>query len=93
MPLYVYKCSECQETQEHLQRSYDEPAPPCDGCGAQALERVPTAPQFRLERGVGWDGWDYMGPGTIGRTVDASKHIKDPIPERLPGSRKITGTD
>lgn len=93
MPLYVYKCSACGETQEHLQASWRSPPPPCEKCEAETLERLPTSAEFRLERGVGWDGWDYIGPGTVGRTVPVSKHIKDPISERLPGSRKVTGTD
>lgn len=89
MPIYVYKCPECGADQEHI-HGLNEPAPPCEVCGHEPLKKQVTAAAFRLEPGVGWDGWDYMGPGTVGRTVDASKHIEDPVPQRLPGSRKVS---
>lgn len=87
MPLYEFRCQECDRAQEHL-LGVDEPAPPCEDCGEDALEKQITAPSLRFERSVGWDGWDYVGPGTIGRVVDRDKHITDPVDTRNPGSRK-----
>lgn len=100
MPLYVYRCSSCGLAQEHL-HAVDDPKPRCgsadtlmrsdDGepCGQDALEKQLTAATFRFERSVGWDGWDKVGPNTIGRVVDSSKHITDQTDQRNPGSRKL----
>lgn len=100
MPLYVYKCSECGLAQEHL-HGVEDPTPACGGsdtlmraepgkepCGGDALQKQLTAASFRFERSVGWDGWDRVGPNTIGRVVDSSKHITDQTEQRNPGSRK-----
>lgn len=87
MPIYVFRCKKCDRAQEHL-LGVDDPPPPCDECGEDALEKQLTAPTFRFERSVGWDNWDYIGPGTIGRTVHPDKHITDPVEIKNPGSRK-----
>lgn len=89
MPIYAYVCASCDRAQEHIHGLHEGP-PPCEGCGASSkeLERQLSAPSFRFERSVGWDGWDRMGNGMIGREVSASKHIDDPVPQRNPGSRK-----
>jgi len=87
MPLYVFVCSSCGRAQEHLLKHKESP-PVCEGCGEDALEKQMTAASFRLERSVGWDGWDYVGPNTVGRVVDRDKHITDPVENRNPGSRK-----
>ncbi len=101
MPLYVYECSECGLAQEHI-HGVNEKVPPCgspetilqkgpgEPCGVSALKRQLTAASLRFERSVGWDGWDKVGPNTIGRVVDSSKHITDQAPqgERQPGSQK-----
>lgn len=98
MPLYEYKCSACGSVQEH-QHPINDPIPVCgatdtvvesDGgsCGQAALERQLSAVSSRFERSVGWDGWDRVGPGTIGRVVDQRKHISDRAESKNPGSRK-----
>jgi predicted nucleic acid-binding Zn ribbon protein len=88
MPIYVYECSQCGQPQEHI-HGIEDAAPVCGqddtlfemdkgaaGCGG-TLERQVTAARFRFQPGVGWDGWDYVGPNTTGRTVPVSKHIDD----------------
>lgn len=99
MPLYVYKCSSCGLAQEHL-HGVDDPVPTCgdpetvmetapgETCGSDKLEKQVTAAGVRFERSVGWDGWDRVGPGTIGRVVDNSQHITDRAESKNPGSRK-----
>ena len=89
MPIYVYKCGGCGDSgQEHIQ-PVNAPAPKCTECGESDLLKQVTAGSFRFERSVGWDGWERMGPGSVGRTVPVSKHIPDPVPQRNPGSRKL----
>ena len=98
MPLYVYKCSSCGSVQEH-KHPIDDPTPVCgaaetiwdadvSSCGKPALERQITASPVFFERSTGWDGWDRVGPGTIGRVVDQRKHIDGRTEQKNPGSRK-----
>lgn len=92
MPLYDFTCDACSTVQEHQQSlaEYDGPPPECttEGCSGK-LQRKISAPRTYFERSVGWAGWDYVGPGTIGRTVPVSQHMDTP-PGRNPGSRKGT---
>lgn len=102
MPIYVFKCDACDVTQEHILK-FDETPDACDeaqgGCGSDEskLEKQVTSCTTRFERSIGWDGWDRVGPGMVGRTVDASKHIDsvrdDGVAavgseQKNPGSRK-----
>jgi putative FmdB family regulatory protein len=88
VPIYVFKCSACSKTQEQILK-IDEKPEPCEECGAASskLEKQVTNCTTRFERSIGWDGWERMGPGMVGRTVDPSKHIEDGG-EKNPGSRK-----
>lgn len=98
MPIYGYRCSECEEAQEHIHKFEEDPEA-CTGCGASPdkLVRQMSAPSFRFERSIGWDGWDRVGPGMVGREVPVEKHIDSvrddgvaPVgaEEKNPGSRK-----
>jgi predicted nucleic acid-binding Zn ribbon protein len=99
VPLYVYVCSTCGLAQEHL-HGVDGAVPSCGdpesvmetgvgkACGSATLEKQVTSASFRFERSTGWDGWDRVGPGTIGRVVDKSQHMTDQAESRNPGSRK-----
>lgn len=93
MPIYLYVCSSCETKQEHIHK-WEEPPPSCGRCEAKLgkKERQICAPSFRLERGVGWDGWDYVAPGVIGREVPVEKHIDEPCESRNPGSKKVTSS-
>ncbi len=57
MPLYEYRCQDCGETIEIIQKFSDSPLSKCDNCGG-ALERLlsPSAIQFK---GSGWYVTDY----------------------------------
>ena len=61
MPIYEFKCPECGDQQEKLQK-FDDPAPPCtkEGCArcTQPMERLVSRTSFEL-RGGGWakDGY------------------------------------
>jgi putative FmdB family regulatory protein len=54
MPLFEYKCQDCEKVEEFLQK-YSDPAPEtCPGCGAEgALHKVVSLSSFQL-KGGGW---------------------------------------
>ncbi len=57
MPLYEYRCEDCGETIEVIQKFSDSPLSQCEDCGG-VLERLlsPSAIQFK---GSGWYVTDY----------------------------------
>jgi len=60
MPIYVYKCTECNEYCEALQKASDEPLKTCPHCQAQALTKV-IAPVGVIFKGTGFHKNDYSG--------------------------------
>ncbi|MHB1543054.1 MAG: FmdB family zinc ribbon protein [Gammaproteobacteria bacterium] len=58
MPIYEYRCDDCGEISEALQK-VDEPAlDHCPKCGSTGLKRVMSATVFRL-KGSGWYETDF----------------------------------
>lgn len=57
MPLYEYKCSECGDVFEVMQRFSDAPLTTHDKCGG-SLERLLSPPAFQF-KGSGWYITDY----------------------------------
>ena len=63
MPIYVYKCTQCSEYCEALQKASDEPLKTCPHCQAEALTRV-IAPVGVIFKGTGFHKNDYSGKST-----------------------------
>ena len=40
MPIYEYYCPACDGRFSHLARRFDEPPPPCPGCGSRQAEKL-----------------------------------------------------
>ena len=72
MPLYEYRCQDCGETIEIIQKFSDLPLSECAACGG-TLERLlsPSAIKFK---GSGWYVNDY---GKNHRKDSADKHSTD----------------
>lgn len=58
MPIYVFRCDDCGEKFERLQKLSDPDPDTCPNCGKQAVRRQMTAPAFRLA-GSGWYETDF----------------------------------
>ncbi len=58
MPIYEYRCKNCEQTLEALQSIKDVPLVHCAACGQDALERLISAAGFRL-KGGGWYETDF----------------------------------
>ena len=37
MPIYLYECSECDGSEEHVQKFSDPPVTVCESCGGKRL--------------------------------------------------------
>lgn len=58
MPIYEYKCDECDHRLEKLQKISDEPAKTCPECGEDGLRKLVSAAAFKL-KGTGWYETDF----------------------------------
>ncbi len=60
MPFYEYQCKSCGHELEAMQKFSDPPLKKCPHCGKSQLQRLMSAPVFRL-KGGGWYETDFKG--------------------------------
>jgi putative FmdB family regulatory protein len=84
MPFYEYQCKNCGHDLEAMQKINDPPLKKCPHCGKSQLQRLMSAPVFRL-KGGGWYETDFKGDQDNKKNLadrpesDASKEsIKEP---------------
>lgn len=65
MPIYEYRCDECSEVFEALQRVADEPLDSCRRCGGPA-KRIVSSPAIHFV-GTGWYVTDYARKNQNGK--------------------------
>jgi putative FmdB family regulatory protein len=58
MPFYEYQCAACKFYLEVLQKISDAPLKKCPSCGKSKLQKLISAPVFRL-KGAGWYETDF----------------------------------
>lgn len=62
MPIYEYRCNECGQQKEIMQRMSDAPLIDCQECGKPALTKLVSAAGFQL-KGTGWYATDFRNNG------------------------------
>ena len=60
MPIYEYRCGECGQEHEVLQKVSEPPLTECPACGKPALKKQLSAAGFHL-KGSGWYATDFKG--------------------------------
>src|SRR5580693_7856158 len=60
MPFYEYQCKNCGHDLEAMQKISEPPLKKCPHCGKPQLQRLMSAPVFRL-KGAGWYETDFKG--------------------------------
>jgi len=68
MPIYAFACDACGHAFDRLQKLSDADPSECPACGAAAVRRQLTAPQFRLS-GSGWYETDFKKDGDTKRNL------------------------
>ncbi|MBB1088550.1 zinc ribbon domain-containing protein [Lysobacter sp. SG-8] len=68
MPIYAFECAACGHAFDRLQKLSDADPTECPACGASAVGRKLTAPQFRLAGG-GWYETDFKKDGDKKRNL------------------------
>ncbi|RPG24667.1 MAG: zinc ribbon domain-containing protein [Gammaproteobacteria bacterium TMED92] len=58
MPIYEYRCANCNHEMEVLQKVSDAPLVTCPNCAADSLKKKISAAGFRL-KGGGWYETDF----------------------------------
>lgn len=58
MPFYEYECRACKFYTEVMQKITDAPLTKCPSCGKRRLQKLVSAPVFRL-KGGGWYETDF----------------------------------
>lgn len=63
MPIYEYKCTECDNHFELMQKMTDDPATECPKCSGKVEKQISSS-SFQL-KGGGWynDGYSKAGSG------------------------------
>jgi putative FmdB family regulatory protein len=81
MPFYEYQCKSCGHELEAMQKVSDAPLKKCPHCGKTQLQRLMSAPVFRL-KGAGWYETDFKGDKDKQRNLaerpeESAKESKD----------------
>jgi len=84
MPIYEYKCSKCEHQFEIIQRISDIPIEVCPECSQTSVNKLVSAPSFRL-KGGGWYETDFK-TGSKKNIVD----VKDEKPKKPKEQTKTT---
>ena len=85
MPIYEYECSQCRYYLEVMQRISEAKLKKCPSCGKNALQRLISAPVFRL-KGSGWYETDFKSDQEGKRNLAAAE--KDEAPADPKGAKE-----
>ncbi len=90
MPIYEYKCEECGETFDVLQKFNSEPVKECKYCGGK-VKKLISSSSFQF-KGSGWYVTDYKKSKTEKRTsnssVSSNKEVKEDKKTATKGKQK-----
>ena len=70
MPIYEYRCGDCGQQKDYLQKISDAPIDTCPACGSKTFGKALTAAGFQL-KGSGWYATDFKGGSGSAKTADA----------------------
>jgi putative FmdB family regulatory protein len=85
MPFYEYQCENCGHSLEAMQKVSDAPLKKCPSCGKSQLQKLMSAPVFRL-KGGGWYETDFKSD------QDNKRNLAD-RPEDAPKEEKKDTTE
>ena len=74
MPIYEYRCLECESHFEKMQKISDEPPTVCEKCGG-SLEKQWSLSGFQF-KGAGWYVTDYANKGKSESKTEAKSDAK-----------------
>jgi putative FmdB family regulatory protein len=87
MPIYEYRCKACDHETEALQKMSDKPLRKCPECGRMQLQRLISAPSFRL-KGGGWYETDFKSDKENKRNIAGDAAEKKSSDEKSTDTKK-----
>jgi putative FmdB family regulatory protein len=93
MPIYEYRCSECGQDHEVLQKVSEPPLTECPACGKPALQKQLSAAGFQL-KGSGWYATDFKGSGKkpVEKKAEAKTEAKTEVKAETKSETKSAET-
>jgi putative FmdB family regulatory protein len=97
MPFYEYQCANCGHSLEAMQKVSDPALKKCPSCGKSQLQKLMSAPVFRL-KGGGWYETDFKSDQDSKRNLaerpeaDAPKEEKKETAEAAPKEGAAEGS-
>lgn len=92
MPIYEYRCQDCQRVSSFLILNLNDPfTPVCESCGSRSLERILSRVHVRLSEDTRlerladpaqWAGMDDQDPKSVARML---KKMGQELGEDFPG--------
>jgi putative FmdB family regulatory protein len=94
MPFYEYQCSSCGHSLEAMQKISDPPLKKCPHCGKPQLQKLMSAPVFRL-KGGGWYETDFKSDQDNKRNLADRPEAEAPKEEKKDKaeSKEATATE
>jgi len=77
MPFYEYECQSCKFYTEVMQKISDPPLVKCPSCGKRTLQKLVSAPVFRL-KGSGWYETDFKSDKEGKRNLAVEREESQP---------------
>ncbi len=87
MPFYEYECQSCKFYTEVMQKISDPPLVKCPSCGKRTLQKLGSAPVFRL-KGSGWYETDFKSEKEQKRNLAAEREESKPAAEEAKAESK-----
>jgi putative FmdB family regulatory protein len=72
MPIYEYRCGDCGQKKDFLQKVNDAPIDTCPACGSKSYAKALTAAGFQL-KGNGWYATDFKSGSTAKESASPSE--------------------
>src|ERR1700744_301076 len=92
MPFYEYQCNNCGHTLEAMQKVSDPVLKKCPSCGKPRLQKLMSAPVFRL-KGGGWYETDFKSDQDNKRNLADRPEGDAPKDEKKEGGAKEATAD
>lgn len=90
MPFYEYECRSCKFYTEVMQKISDPPLVKCPSCGKRTLQKLVSAPVFRL-KGSGWYETDFKSDKEAKRNLAVEREEPKPAAEESKSDSKPEG--
>src|SRR5512146_1220364 len=92
MPFYEYECQSCKFYTEVMQKISDPPLVKCPSCGKRTLQKLVSAPVFRL-KGSGWYETDFKSDKEGKRNLAVEREESKPAAEESRSEAKVPAAE